>query len=187
METEIWKPIPEYEGFYEASSLGNVRSIDRVVNNQKIKGVMLTKKYYKNDGYYKITLCKNGKREKMCLHQAIAMTFLGHTRCGINGLVVDHIDEDKTNNTLSNLQLLTARQNTSKSRKNKSSKYIGPNWEKRFQKWRVTVTHNKRRYKVGYFDDEKEAHIAYTKAVNNLKFGIMPNESIGKGRMLRRL
>jgi hypothetical protein len=152
---EIWKDIHGYEGLYEASSFGRVRSLDRVTSKgYKVKG-RVKKLTVGGRGYYNVKL--SGKT--MAVHQLVAMAFLGHIPNG-HSLVVDHIDNDKINNKLDNLQLITQRHNASKDRKG-SSKYTGVSWNKRYSKWRSSIVIKGRTKHLGYFTDEEEAKEAY--------------------------
>jgi len=116
---EIFKDIPGYEGIYQVSDLGRVKSLK--FNKEKI-----LKPGVNNHGYYTVVLCK-GKRKTINVHQLVAMAFLNHEPCGYNGLIVDHKDNNPLNNRLSNLQLISQRENTSKDKKG-SSKYTGVSW-----------------------------------------------------------
>lgn len=97
----------------------------------------------------------------------MAMNFLSHTPIKEN-MVVDHIDNDPLNNHLSNLQVITTRQNTSKDRfrKKYTSKYIGVYWHKHAKKWHSSIGVGSKTIHIGYFNDELDAHNAY---LNKLK------------------
>ena len=117
-QIEIWKPIKGYEGYYEFSNLHNVKSLSRIVNRRN-GGFNISKerilKQTLNNGYYKVTLCLNGDVSVFGIHQLVAMEHLGHTVCGYE-LVVDHINEIKTDNRIENLQIITHLENVMKSR-----------------------------------------------------------------------
>ena len=155
MEKEEWKPIKDYEGFYEVSSLGRVKSLG---NDKKRIDKLLSPLI--RSGYHYVNLSKKSKRKAYGIHQLVAIAFLNHTRDGYN-LVVDHIDNNQKNNCLENLQVITHRQNTSKDRKNKSSKYIGVCFCKKSNKWVSRIRINKNRINLGYFNCELSASIAY--------------------------
>jgi hypothetical protein len=156
---EIWKGIPGYEGSYEVSSFGNVRSLDRLSSvGHKLKGRML-KKSLNGVGYYVVNL-HNGKQKTNNVHVLVASAFLGHVQSGYTGLVVDHIDNNPLNNKLDNLQLITQRHNTSKDRKG-SSKYTGVTWYKKSSKWISRIRIKGRVKHLGYFKNELEAKEAY--------------------------
>lgn len=108
MIEEVWKDIPHYEGEYQASNLGRIKSLDRAVkkNNgmiQNRKGKILSQ-YKDTKGYY--TLRLNGKMYKV--HRLIYLTFVGDIP---DGMQVNHIDENKDNNSVSNLNLMCCKQN----------------------------------------------------------------------------
>ena len=95
------------------------------------------------------------------------MAFLGHKPSG-NKLVVDHIDFDRTNNHLSNLRIITHRENTNRKHIKSSSKYIGVSWYKSRKRWCAKIKINNKTKHLGYFIDELEASSAYQVALNNL-------------------
>ena len=108
-DSEIWKPVVGYEGAYEVSSQGRVRSLDRAgASGRRIKGKIrrLTKGTL---GYMYINLSVDGKVKTRLVHRMVAEAFI--YPCP-EGMQVDHIDNDKTNNRVTNLQYLTPRENT---------------------------------------------------------------------------
>ena len=116
---EIYKDISGYEGVYQVSSYGNVKSLKR----QKWNGYAMQdvpkrvlKKAIDKTGYYSISLSKNGKYKSFRIHKLVAETFLNHTACGYK-LVIDHIDNNPLNNNLDNLQLITHKENCTKDKK----------------------------------------------------------------------
>ena len=171
MEKEIWKDIPGYEGLYQVSSLGRVRSLDRVVPHGrfgefKLKGRVLKPSPDLN-GYLKLNLYKDGMTKTIEVHKLIAIAFLNHEPCG-NKIVVDHIDNNKTNNRLDNLQLITHRENLSKDKSGYTSQYVGVSWSKQKNKWMATIQVSGKNKHLGSFDSEYEAHLAYQKALNEI-------------------
>ena len=113
---EVWKNIPEFES-YQVSNLGNVKSL-------KYGKERMLKQSTNGVGYYQIGIYGNKKRIQKTVNQTMAIAFLSHKPCG-HKIVVDHIDNNKLNNKLYNLQLITHRENISKDKKNKTSKFIG--------------------------------------------------------------
>ena len=156
---EVWEDIKDYEGLYKVSDLGRVKGLKR---NSILKSNI---DYY---GYVRVKLCKNGKTQTKKVHKLVAVSFLNHLESGQKE-VVDHIDNNKLNNSLENLQLTTARHNTSKDRTNGSSKYTGVSWCKRLSKWKVGITTNGKSKHLGYFSNEKKAGLIYQKEL--LKIG----------------
>lgn len=167
MSTEIWKDILGYEGLYQVSNLGNVRSLDKFkeVNHKTIhfkyvvKGKILKYGIDKN-GYFHVNLYKNKKPITTKIHKLVAIAFLNHVPNGYT-IVVDHIDNDKTNNKLDNLQLISHRENISKNQKNKSSKYTGVYFCNTTKKWKSTIRINKVKVFIGSYETELEASNSY--------------------------
>lgn len=91
---EIWRDVPNYEGLYKVSNLGNVKSL-----NYGKKHILKPAK--NNKGYLLVTLCKNGKPKKYLVHRLVALTFLPNPLCLKE---INHINEDKTDNRLENLE-----------------------------------------------------------------------------------
>ena len=164
---EIFKDIPSYEGCYQVSNLGRVKSLQR-------KGVAFDK-YLKpglgSDGYKMVVLSKDKKIRGFKVHQLVAMAFLSHERCG-HKVVVDHINNIKTDNRLNNLQLITNRENSSKDRTGYSSKYVGVHLDKRNNRFIATIYNGEKQVHIGTFDTELEASEAYQKQlkiINDLR------------------
>lgn len=104
-EREIWKDIEGYEGLYQVSNMGRVRSLDRIdARGHRWKGRMLSSKLRK-DGYREVILCRDGKRKYMFVHRLVAGAFLPNPD---NFPQVNHKDENKANNAVSNLEWCSA-------------------------------------------------------------------------------
>ena len=120
--TEIWLPIEGYENLYEVSNLGRVRSLEHTVikkNGVKLKvpGKILKPGTNKN-GYLKVVLSKNGIHRNYYLHRIVSTAFIPNYD---KKPCVNHLDEDKTNNTADNLEWCTAKENTNYGTRNKRS------------------------------------------------------------------
>lgn len=109
---EIWKPVVGYEGIYEVSSYGRVRSLTRDV--LKSNGVIQhrsgrLKELMKNkDGYLLVSLNKGGRNKKQFVHRLVAAAFI---QSNLFGLEVDHIDFNRSNNRVENLRVLDHTEN----------------------------------------------------------------------------
>ena len=170
---EIWKPIKDYEGLYEVSNLGRIKSLPKkwISGNggKRSREEIIMKAFVtgKNRNYYALSLSKNGKSKLIAVHLLVAKTFLNHTPCGYK-LVVDHINNNQSDNRLENLQIVTIRENISKDMKNKTSKYTGVSWDKERNKWKAEIAHNKIKYRLGRFNTELEGHQAYQNKLKEL-------------------
>jgi len=168
---EIWKDIPNYEGLYQASNLGRIRSVDKELKcgkyTRKYKSKILKTRPDK-DGYLKIDIIKNRKRKTFRVHQLIAITFLSHKPCG-HKLVINHIDFNRVNNNVDNLEVITQRENANLKHIQSTSRYIGVAWHKSLNKWRAKIVINGKSNHLGYFRNEKYASLSYQLALSKLK------------------
>lgn len=118
MEIEIWKPVDGYEGAYEVSNLGRVRSVDRIVNTNNghkeysylVKGKLLKMSYNckGESGYPVVSLCKDGVAKGHTVHRLVATAFIPNPN---NLPVVNHIDCNPSNNAVANLEWCTQSEN----------------------------------------------------------------------------
>ena len=109
---EIWKDIRGYEGSYQASNLGRIRSLDRLINyknGKKVfyKGIILTPEI-NNGGYFEIQLSTNTKYKHYKVHRLIAETFISNPN---NLPIINHKDHNKLNNNINNLEWCTRKYN----------------------------------------------------------------------------
>jgi NUMOD4 motif./AP2 domain./HNH endonuclease. len=153
---EIWKDISGYEGYYQVSNLGNVKSL----GNTKDRKERILKPKSGANGRYRVNLCVNNQRKDSLIHQLVAIAFLNHKPCGFD-IVVDHINNNKSDNRLVNLQLITQRENSNKDRKGESSKYRGVTWDKKANRWLSQIQINGKKVYLGRFKNESEASQAY--------------------------
>lgn len=101
MIEEKWKPIQGYEDFYEVSSLGNIRSVTRVMSNGKtLKGKTLKPYANKNTQHLQIMLHKGDSHKMHYVRRLVASAFVENPH---SYSVVKHIDGDKNNNSADNL------------------------------------------------------------------------------------
>ena len=105
---EIWKPIEGYEGLYEVSNLGRVKSLERYVGKRH----HIKEKYLTNDvnqkGYCRVLLSMNGKAKHYAVHRLVAEAFIPNKQ---NKPQINHIDGNKANNCATNLEWCTASEN----------------------------------------------------------------------------
>ena len=149
MQNIEWKPIKDYEELYMVSNTGLVKRIRFINGKHNFERERLLKPTINKDGYMFVRLCKNGKSKNMRIHKLVANAFLGE-----NDLQVDHIDGNKLNNRLDNLEYVTPKENTQRAwkkgiakyteeRKNKLKAIAVEKWKKGiFRTWR-----NKQQFK----------------------------------------
>lgn len=160
---EEWRDIPGYNGDYQASSLGKIRSVDRTIVHKKYgtqtrKGVVLSIGTNRNG--YEFVIVKN---RVIVVHRLVMAAFHG-----ISELHVDHIDGVKTNNRIENLEYVTSRQNAHRYyiKSKKSSKHIGVCYHKTSGKWVANIQINRVNKYLGLFSTEELAMVAYQKSLN---------------------
>ena len=95
-EIEIWKDVPGYEGMYQCSTSGRVKSLSRFKKNHSKKQYIPERilALNKSDDYYVITLSNNLVKKTFRVHQLVAITFLNHKPNG-HKTEIDHIDNNK--------------------------------------------------------------------------------------------
>jgi len=111
---EIWKDIKGYEGQYQISNLGRVKSLARIqkigLRNIKIKPLkeIILKQSKSTSGYYQVCLCKNSVKKTHAIHKLVAKHFILNEN---NKKQVNHIDGNKTNNFYKNLEWCSYHEN----------------------------------------------------------------------------
>lgn len=128
---EIWKDIDNYEGLYQVSNYGNVRSLDTIINCKGAKNIdnhirkgRLLKKNICTTGYYCVNLSKNSKVKYARIHRLVAIAFIPNPN---NYVCVNHKDGNKLNNNVDNLEWCTYGTNNKEAYKIglKQNKYKG--------------------------------------------------------------
>ena len=111
---EIWKPVVGWEGLYECSNMGRVKSVDRYVKMGKQNGFMKGKiktPTSLHNGYLRVNLCKDGKYKTVLIHRIVAMAF--PEICGewFEGCECDHINGERTDNRAKNIKVVNKASN----------------------------------------------------------------------------
>lgn len=118
---EIWKDIEDYEGLYQVSNFGRIKSLKRTVmrrnNRQYTEKEKILNQYNNKKGYKYVCLCKEGKAKSIKTHRLVAETFIPNI---FNKEQVNHIDYDKANNIVTNLEWVTNKENYEHARKNQN-------------------------------------------------------------------
>lgn len=112
---EIWKDIKDYEGSYQCSNMGRIRSLDRFVfehsgKSQFRRGQIIIQRQNPSNGYYQFALNKNGNRKVVYTHIIVAQTFIDNPDIE-KYKYVNHIDGNTANNRVDNLEWCTASDN----------------------------------------------------------------------------
>lgn len=109
---EEWRDIQGYEGLYQVSNLGRVKSLERKVkggwNNTRTVGERILKPCVNVEGYPKVSLCKEGAIRRFPIHRIVAQAFIPNPD---GKPEINHIDGCKENNSVSNLEWVTRSEN----------------------------------------------------------------------------
>lgn len=176
---EKWKDVVGYEGYYQISNFGRIKSLNRNETNingisRRLKGSL--KNSFMSCGYVLVTLSKNCENKSHTIHRLVAEAFIPNPD---NLDEVNHKDRNKRNNFLSNLEWCTSRENTHHARKRmtSSSKYVGVSYDKQnFSKpWLSRITIDRKTKFLGRFETEELAFEAYKLEckTNNIKINAL--------------
>ena len=147
---EEYKKIDGYEN-YEISNQGNVRNI---------KTGKVLKPCKNSCGYYLVILSKNGIKQTLKIHRLVALHFIPNPE---NLREIDHINQDKANNSITNLRWIS-KSNNLRNRtkfKNSSSKYIGVYFNKEKGKYVAQIQINNKNKYIGLYETEEDAGKAW--------------------------
>ena len=162
MEGEIWKDIEGYDGYYQISNLGRVKSLSREIYNKrgyfKTKDKILKQCVIK---YYCYTFISyNGEKNTYTVHRLVAKYFIDNIH---NKPQVNHKNSNSSDNRIENLEWVSARENEchkQSKNKNNTSIYTGVSFNLHSKKWRSTINFNKKFIFLGYFNTQEEAYQA---------------------------
>jgi hypothetical protein len=167
---EEWKDIIGYEGYNQISNLGKVKFLERKVITEMSYGKkklvykekILKCTVDKYSGYCIVCLTKNKEHKKMRVHRLVAIHFIDNP---LNKPDVNHIDGNRINNAIENLEWVNHRENMCHCRKNikKSSQYMGVSWNKEKNKWVSFIKIKGKSIYLGCFNTEEEAYNARVK------------------------
>lgn len=168
---EKWVDIECYQGIYQVSDFGRIRSLDRSIKSGdktlKIKGRVLKPK--NRNGYNCVNLSVDGIAKTVNIHRLVANSFV-KKELGKNQ--INHINGNKTNNHYTNLEWCTCSENIQHYHTNnyKSSKFIGVYFHKGTQKYAAHIgTGNGKKRHIGLFNNEYDAHVAYQEKLKEMK------------------
>ena len=181
MMEEIWKDIEGFEGLYQVSNFGKIKSLARTYKNSGSYSGFISRKEslvkcFDVDGYHQCYLSKNGKTKSLKVHRLVALSFIENET---HSNLINHIDGNRKNNLASNLEWVNNSENALHGhlrRANKSSKYPGVSYIKRDKKWYASVFFKGKNKSLGTYHKEEDAYNAYKKAV--LDYNIQNKYSI---------
>lgn len=178
MKKEIWKPVKGYEGRYEVSNIGRVRSLTReercIIRHGNIYRLhirtregRLFKQQTSIHGYFQVNLRKNGNCRPSLVHHLVYEAFIGSRK----NIIIDHIDRNRKNNKVENLRTVSKYENAWNCKKQKGkSGFIGVYKKPKSKNiFRAYISHNKKQLFLGYFKTPEEAARAYDKKCLELR------------------
>lgn len=167
MKKEIWKDIKLYEGCYQISNLGRVKSLSRTTSHNHVLPEIILKPSLCR-GYKIVCLRRNGRYYSGKVYRLVAEAFIPNPE---NHPQVNHVDEDKTNNCVNNLEWVSVKDNinhgTGKIRRSitiRNSKFgqkRGVCWHNGNKKWMASIREHGKKVFIGYYDDKEEAYLAF--------------------------
>lgn len=163
-QIEVWKDVVGYEGIYQVSNHSRIKSLGRYSKGRVGNYVFRNEKILIPDtstGYCRVTFKKQHP-----VHRLVAIAFIPNPN---NLPEVNHIDENKLNNDISNLEWVTHRENIRHSLTKKSkTKITGVNWIKGMNGYQCSIWFNKKKHYLGFTKDlEKAKEIIKTFCINN--------------------
>ena len=154
---EIWKDIPGYEGFYQVSDMGRVRSVDRKVVRKNGRPHTVIGKILRPSvaSRYSIVQLRNSLHQKgRTVHSLVMLAFVGER---VDGIVIDHLNGDTYDNRLENLEYVTQRENVRRFWGNDTP---GVHFDKSRGLWAGRLSVGTKSHFLGRFKTKRKAHDA---------------------------
>ena len=151
---EEWRDIPGYEGCYQASNLGRIKSVRR--------GIIM--RPFSNGRYQQIILSVSGKKSIPTIHRLVMEAFVGKSE-----LTIDHKDGNKINNRLDNLEYVTNHENIQRYFAGKRDLPFGVYRSKSGRSFHAVLSRNKKDIHIGTFQTVEDAVLAREIVETNLR------------------
>lgn len=158
-EGEIWKDIPGYEGYYQVSNLGRIKSN----HDHRGKGNIVLRQSKNRKGYLGVKLYLNSSAKEYMVHRLVMLSFVGES-----DLQIDHLNEIKTDNLLENLEYVTNRENTTRRYIKNPPKDLPTGVHIDKKKYCARILVNKKYHHLGVFKNPEQASSAYQTALSDL-------------------
>jgi hypothetical protein len=157
-EKEVWLPIKGYEGLYEVSDLGRVKSLKRTASHWRggvrtVKEKILKQEIVIGD-YRRVCLLKDKIKKRISVHRLVAFNFLEEDK---DRLFVNHIDRNTSNNKVENLEWVSRSENQTHACLNANNNHYGIHKTKNKEEYQVRFNHNSVRVYLGTFKNIKKA------------------------------
>jgi len=169
LPNEIWKDIPNYEGYYQVSNLGRIKRLKRIISacygsSKTIKDIIIKQELTKK-GYLRASLFKNGIKEKRFVHRLVAQSFIGFEE----NKTINHKNGIKFDNNIENLEWLTQSENCKHAYKNGLSKIMRGAESHRFGKCGSLHKHSKKVLRISGEEIIEYESMSIAAKENNLK------------------
>jgi len=167
---EEFRPIKDYEGLYEISDLGRVKSLERKVQNNlglRTLHARIMISAPNHNGYLRVNLSRRQKKTRFSVHQLVAIAFLGHDIVGML-VVINHKNFCRTCNVKTNLEITSPRENSNQKHRSSSSVYTGVHRHSHNNRWVAEIHVNGKGRYLGSFVNEEDAAKAYELALNEI-------------------
>jgi len=157
---EIFKYVKGFANKYEISNFG------KLISYKYNTPFSMTLSVCKKKGYLYARLTKDGKCKRVSVHRLVALHFIPNPK---NKEQVNHIDGNRKNNKVENLEWVSNRANCSHRSVGKinTSNYIGVYLNKKHNNWKSAISINGKKVHLGTFNSEKDAHLAYVNYLKN--------------------
>lgn len=178
-QIEIWKPVKDYEGYYEISNFGKVKSLQRMVNGkggkQRVNKERILRPCFA-EGYPFVKLNVNKKGFTAKIHRLVAIAFVPNPN---NYPIVHHKNEIKSDHSIDNLEWCNNRINVSYStnKENTYSKQIGVTYAKKINRWISGTNIKDKTVYFGCFKTEQEAIDCYFESMSKLNITVLETQT----------